>query len=286
MLEIAESIAHLIEQVASHFRVLQCPLNLFESGAALLPNTGLGSDGRAEQTVLDYAASKGLAVLANRPLNAMPVRPGSRGGIVRLAGVSVEPESIDFTAQREKVAALEETYQRELAPHVPHAGQGLAPKEYFTWSEELAKIRPHLDGLEHWEQVEHQMVAPHLNQVVRALNQVLSGEQAERWEGWRDRYLPELLRLLKSLKGEAAERSRRRVERISEAITPLLPLSIARSPLSQKALRVVMSTPGVTCVLNGMRTRIYVDDSFGTLRGTLLPNVRPLYDAARQIQWS
>ena len=286
MLEIAESTARQMEQTPSHFRVLQCPLNLFESGAALLPNTGLTGDGRGEQTVLDYAASKGIAVLVNRPLNAMPVRPGSRGGIVRLAEVALEPESIDFTAQRETVAALEETYQRELAPHVPHAGQGLAPKEYFTWSQELAKIRPHLDGLEHWEQVEHQMVAPHLNQVVRALNQVLSGEPAERWEGWRDRYLPELLRFLKSLKGEATERSRLRAERISKAITPLLPPSIARAPLSQKALLVVMNTPGVTCVLNGMRTRTYVEDSFGTVRGTLLPNIRPVYEAARQIQWS
>jgi hypothetical protein len=247
----------------------------------LLPNTGL--DGG--QTVLDHATAKGIAVLANRPLNAMPTRPESRGGIVRLAEVPVEPESIDFAAQQATVAALEATYQRELAPHVPLAGQGLDPKEYFTWSVELAKIRPHLDGLEHWDQVEHQMIAPHLNQVVRALNQVLTGERAEQWEAWRDRYLPELLRLLRSLKGEAAQRSRLRVERISATITPFMPPSMAHVPLSQKALGVVMSTPGVTSVLNGMRTPTYVEDSFGTLRGALLPNVRPIYEAARRIQW-
>ena len=155
ILEIADTAAREAGQASSHFQVLQCPLNLFESGAVFLPNTGLGGG----QTVLDHATAKGIAVLANRPLNAMPTRPESRGGIVRLAEVPVEAESIDFAAQQATVAALEATYQRELAPHVPHAGQGLDPKEYFTWSVELAKIRPHLDGLEHWEQVEHQMVA-------------------------------------------------------------------------------------------------------------------------------
>jgi aryl-alcohol dehydrogenase-like predicted oxidoreductase len=281
MLEIAEAAARQLGQDSSHFQVLQCPLNLFESGAVLSANTGLNNG----QTVLDHAVAKGIAVLANRPLNAMPARSESRGGIVRLAEVPLEPESTDFAAQQETVAALEAAYQRELAPHVPHAGQGLDPKEYFTWSVELAKIRPHLDGLEHWDQVEHQMVAPHLNQVVRALNQVLTGERAEQWEGWRDRYLPELLRLLRSLKGEAAQRSRLRVERVSASMASFLPPSMAQTPLSQKALRVVMSSAGVTSVLNGMRTRAYVEDSFDTLRGALLPNVRPIYEAARRIQW-
>ncbi|MEX5214405.1 MAG: DUF255 domain-containing protein [Nitrospiraceae bacterium] len=280
MLEIADTAAREAGQAAGHFRVLQCPLNLFESGSVLLPNTGHGG----EQTVLNCAAAAGVAVLANRPLNAMPNRQKSRGGIVRLADVPLESESIDFAGQREVVAALEALYQREVAPHVPHAGQGLDPKEYFTWSTELAKIRPHLDGLEHWEQVEHQMVAPHLNQVVRALNQVLVGERAEPWEAWRDRYLPELLRLLRSLKGEAATRSRLRTDLITAAINPLLPPSMVQAPLSQKALRVVMSTPGVTAVLNGMRTKAYVEDSFATLRGTLFPQVTSIYEAASRIE--
>ena len=282
MLEMAEAAARQLGLDASHFQVLQCPLNLFESGAVLLPNTGLGGG----QTVLDHAIAKGIAVLANRPLNAMPARPESSGGIVRLAEVPLEPESIEFAAQQETVAALEATYQQELAPHVPHAGEGLNPKEYFTWSQELAKIRPQLDGLEHWEQVEHQMIAPHLNQVVRALNQVLTGERAEQWEAWRDRYLPELLRLLTSLKHEAATRSRLRVERISGAIASCLPSALAQASLSKKALLIVMSTAGVTSVLNGMRTQAYVEDSFDTLRRAFLPNVYPIYEAARRIRWS
>jgi aryl-alcohol dehydrogenase-like predicted oxidoreductase len=52
---------------AHRFRVLQLPMNLFESGAALEPNTG--PDGK--RTALEEAAAAGLAVLVNRPLNAL-----------------------------------------------------------------------------------------------------------------------------------------------------------------------------------------------------------------------
>ncbi|HUD71022.1 MAG TPA: aldo/keto reductase, partial [Dongiaceae bacterium] len=50
-----------------HFKVLQLPMNLFESGAALEKNTG--PDGGS--TALEAAAAAGLAVLATRPHNAI-----------------------------------------------------------------------------------------------------------------------------------------------------------------------------------------------------------------------
>jgi hypothetical protein len=49
------------------FRVLQLPMNLFETGAALEPNTGPGGG----STALEAAAAAGLGVLVNRPLNAI-----------------------------------------------------------------------------------------------------------------------------------------------------------------------------------------------------------------------
>ena len=49
------------------FRVLQLPMNLFETGAALEPNTG--PDGGS--TALEAATEAGLGVLVNQPLNAI-----------------------------------------------------------------------------------------------------------------------------------------------------------------------------------------------------------------------
>ncbi|WP_447980536.1 aldo/keto reductase [Candidatus Nitrospira bockiana] len=256
-----------------HFAVLELPLNLLESGAVLTANTGPD----ASRTVLELAESEHVAVLVNRPLNAIP-----RGGpMIRLAALPVEPRQVVFEAQQEKVAALESEYRRELAPRVQTGGQGTPAEEYFTWAVELAKIRPQVQSLEHWEHVESQMIAPHLHQVLRALSQHFTGDVAERWEQWRDRYLPELILLLKELKREATLKSLDKTRRISEILDPLLPESRRREPLSRKALWVVASTPGVTSVLNGMRTPAYVADSTSILSWPPLPAVRPIYEALR-----
>ena len=242
-----------------HFAVLQCPMNLYESGAALTPNTGA----RDSLTPLALAQQEQLVVLVNRPLNAMP---GRGGGMMRLADVPVEAPAVSFQDQRERVSKLEEQYRREIAPGVQHSGQGMLPSDFFNWAEELAKIRDQVQGLEHWEQIEHQMIAPHVNQVLRALSHMLTGQAAERWEDWRDAYVPELLALLKEVRREAAERSRKRSASVVQRLDPLLPADRRTESLSRKALWVLASTPGVTCVLNGMRTVPYVEDSLKVMQ--------------------
>ena len=149
--------------------------------------------------------------------------PSQRGGVVRLADVPAQSLEVEFDAQRQKVARLEEEYRKELAPAVAHSGQGMVPSDFFRWAEELGRIRTQIQGLEHWEQIEQQMIAPHVNQVMRALSEAFTGTVAEQWESWRDRYVPELLTLLKALQWEAAERSRLRAEELHRTLNPLLP---------------------------------------------------------------
>jgi hypothetical protein len=137
--------------------------------------------------------------------------------------------------------------------------------------------------LEHWEQIEHQMIAPHLNQVLQAIPRMVEGLAAEQWEGWRDRYVPHLLALLGNLRREAAEKSRARTQRVTAAMDALLPPSKQRETLSRKALWVLTSTPGVTCVLNGMRTPRYVEDSMAVLGWKPLDNPEAIYRAMRHM---
>ncbi|MEW6247740.1 MAG: aldo/keto reductase [Nitrospirota bacterium] len=257
-----------------HFRVVQCPMNLYEAGALLTPNTGPEN----RLTLLELAREEGIAVMVNRPLNAIPAKGG---GIVRLADLPLEAQEVSFDEQRKRVADLEQEYRRDIAPHVPHGGQGTAPADYFAWADQLAQIRPRVQGLEHWEQIEAQMIAPHVDQVLRALGTLLTGTQAERWEVWRDRYVPELLALLKEMRREATERSRATTAAIARAIDPLLPEERRKESLSRKALWIVASTPGVTCVLNGMRTTAYVEDALGVLQWSPLADVRQVYRAVR-----
>ena len=67
--EIAETI-----RSDHHFRVIECPCNLFEAGAITRTNQPGG------ESLLEFAVKTGLAVLINRPLNAI-----QGNGIIRLA---------------------------------------------------------------------------------------------------------------------------------------------------------------------------------------------------------
>jgi len=275
MLEAAQAAASSTGSSIHHFKVLQCPMNLFESGALLTPNTGLGK----KQTVLELTQAEGLAVLVNRPLNAIPAKGG---GMVRLAELPVEPETGSFETHRDKLSDLEQEYQRDIAPQIKNPGQGLPPEDYFRWAEELVRLRPLVQNLEHWEQIESQMIAPHINQVLRALTHHLTGEVGDRWQVWRERYLPELVACLRVMRREATVKSRERTAAIARLIDPMLPESERKESLSRKALWVLTSTQGVTCVLNGMRTKAYVEDSLAVLHKVPLPDVRQIYEAMRR----
>ncbi|MFZ3013415.1 MAG: hypothetical protein WA045_06880, partial [Nitrospira sp.] len=217
-----------------------------------------------------------IAVLVNRPLNAM-MTPNR---MLRLADLPLEDPPIDIDQQLSTVGALEQEYRTTLAPNIPSSGTETAPAEYFNWSAELHRIHPQIQGLEHWEQIEHHMIAPQINQVLQLLTRQLSGDGAEQWERWRQRYIPELLTLLRGFRCEAILRSQAQTERVARTIDPLLPASHHTASLSRKMLWLLTSTPGVTCVLNGMRTPTYVEDSLAILRWEPIRETQPIYEAA------
>jgi aryl-alcohol dehydrogenase-like predicted oxidoreductase len=158
----------------------------------------------------------------------------------------------------------------------------MAPADFFTWAVELTRVRSQIQGLEHWEQIEHHLIAPHVNQVMQALSRQLTGPAAEQWEAWRDRYVPQLLTLLGGLRREATERSREKTGLVSAALDPLLPEARRGESLSRKALWVLASTPGVTCVLNGMRSPAYADDSLAVMGWESLTGVRQIFENIAQ----
>jgi aryl-alcohol dehydrogenase-like predicted oxidoreductase len=70
---------------------------------------------------------------------------------------------------------------------------------------------------------------------------------------------------------------------ISATIDPLLPETRRGENLSRKALWALTSTKGVSCVLNGMRTPTYVDDSLGVLCWPPLTDAVPIYQAVARL---
>jgi aryl-alcohol dehydrogenase-like predicted oxidoreductase len=65
---------------------------------------------------------------------------------------------------------------------------------------------------------------------------------------------------------------------VEDVLDPLLPAERRGESLSRKALWVAASVPGVSAVLNGMRTPAYVDDALGVLAWPPLPEAVRLLD--------
>ncbi|MFB3122604.1 MAG: hypothetical protein ACE10H_10490, partial [Candidatus Binatia bacterium] len=135
-----------------------------------------------------------------------------------------------------------------------------------------------------WQHIEGQMILPQITHLLSALDKNLEGDLEPVWQSWRGRYMDELGKLLAEFHRQAASKSQRQSMPVSAAIDPLLPAERRAESLSRKALWVLASTPGVSCVLNGMRTSAYVDDSLGILSWPPLGEVIPIYQAIQGLR--
>jgi aryl-alcohol dehydrogenase-like predicted oxidoreductase len=255
-----------------HFRVLELPMNLLEPGALLEKNNGEARD----RSVLEAAHAQGVAVLVNRPLNAFV-----DDTLVRLTNPPELAEGPPLDLQLQRVAELEAEFRGRFAPMLRTASGGPAPASFFNWAEQLPKVPARAQSYAEWHELEERAILPRIGQLVSALDSAFGGGEGEPWQQWRDRYLPELEKLLLAFRRRAADRSAARATQISRAIDPALPEPFRGRPLSQKALLALLSAPGVTSVLVGMRRRGYVDDALGVMAAPLLEDTEAVFSAAR-----
>lgn len=140
-----------------HFRVVEFPLNLLETGAVLRKNQPSG------QSLLEFSQSQKLGVLINRPLNAIV---GDR--LVRLAENHYVGDGVTQARRfRDKVAAVDEDWssaetlsQTALRAIRSTAGitavlVGMRAKEYVE--DVLAELRrscPVASRVDSWQKVE------------------------------------------------------------------------------------------------------------------------------------
>lgn len=234
-----------------HFKVLQIPMNLFESGGALQRNTG-PEDG---ETALEAAAATGLTVLINRPLNAFV-----DGRLVRVADVPLPPPGPPLEATRASLAALLEEHQKRFAAALPPEGAEAA-EQLEQLVEQVAGLAEEIDDHQHWEQIAQQYVIPRVNMLIGALARSIPREHEADWRAWWARCLPCLDDLTAEVARRAAIAGAGTPRSIAAMIDPLFPAARRQESLSRKALWLLCSTPGVSCVLVGMRRSEYVEDA-------------------------
>ena len=239
--EIAESLSS-----KHHFRLIQLPMNLFETGGVTETNQSIG------QSVVQFARDQKLGVLINRPLNAI-----IDNRLIRLAEVqAVQAASPEEISQRlDELIHSEELLQHKILPEL-----SLTPSlqaqvvEHIALGGVLKQQWSNFGSFERWQELRSYYFAPRIRGVVQFLEQQAS---LTPWIRSHQEILEAAFRAISSVYQEqAAEHAAQIKARVSSADADWA----EAATLSQTALRALRSTLGITTVLVGMRQESYVDD--------------------------
>lgn len=235
-----------------HFRVVQLPLNLYENGCALeLNNAGLSA--------IDFCRREGLGVLINRPLNAF-----FNNQMIRLADFLPpgqhfpELAKLDFLVRplREAEQSLVNQFQ---APLLSGSDSGFADL--------ILQIVPQVRTAAHWDWVIERYLAPPLQRWLEDCRRNYQGNDF--WGKWEEQFFQTIRDVLEKIERHLLLQQ----QEVSDQIRTLLEKSgypQSQASLSQIAMNLLLNLDGVSCVLNGMRRKDYVNDALGT---TDLPRV-------------
>ncbi|MGB8955177.1 MAG: aldo/keto reductase [Tumebacillaceae bacterium] len=238
-----------------HFRVIQLPMNLFETGGVTEKNQ---SEGRS---VIAFAKSKGIGVLINRPLNAFV-----GNALVRLADVEVGevPEVASFVQQlAQQEAELKGTLFPNLNEKVAdQLSAGVLLQEHWR----------SFSSLEHWQEVVGQFLVPTVQSGIRALLQETDAQ------AWVQGYVAKVNETLQAVTAHYKRQEAERADAIKQQVAEADAEWAAADGLSGMAVRALRLTEGVACVLVGMRQERYVED-------VLLELKQPVEVRDREASW-
>jgi aryl-alcohol dehydrogenase-like predicted oxidoreductase len=223
-----------------HFALIQFPFNLYEPGAAFEENNG-------GKTVLDYARAKNLGTLINRPLNAFAKRR-----LIRLA---------DFPAHtdRDVVAGFKDAMNEATALEAayPTDAKNLVPARQIAWGHITRENFERLADLDTWKSFLAYRVEPSLQDAFEKL------EEHSEFEKWVSDYRNASVRLFEAITVYLESQASVQSDKIAGMLDHLSPALQTSPTLSQKAIRLYRSIPGIDCVLVGMRQAHYVKDVMG-----------------------
>lgn len=239
-----------------HFRVVQLPANLYESGVVLTANQPDGS------TVLDVARRHDLGVMINRPLNAF-----HNNRLIRLAD-TLPGKEVPSPILQQATADVREA-EAAVPPGEPALIGHLKP--LLVVGELIEANLPFISGREQWHDVVNYYVLP---RVERVLHLVAHSSQPDVGT-WQMRYEGAIRHLLATLEQHFRRISQVFNESLTQAVDAVLPADRRSLSLSQKAIVMLRSVPGIDVVLVGMRQEAYVDDVLGALA------IPPIPDAER-----
>jgi aryl-alcohol dehydrogenase-like predicted oxidoreductase len=239
-----------------HFRIIQFPMNLLETGAALTANQP------ESRSLLEVAAVHGLAVMINRPLNAFS------GNVLFRLAEPAEPERLAdhlITARIDAVGGSEARFWRRMLPSLEIAdGLKLRLKEQLCIADTLKHYWRNFSSYERWRQTRDGNFYPRIQGVMAFLQPLSAGNpELLKWISSHEAALGEVFEAIGSFYAELAGR---RVTELKRALSAADSDWAAPGTLSQKAVRALRTTAGISAVLVGMRHPDYVEDVLEELR--------------------
>jgi len=251
-----------------HFSLAQMPFNLLEPGAVLEVNQPGG------KSALAFAVQKDLGVLINRPLNAF-----AAGRLLRLADLP-QTERMDTNAVIAKIRLLQKSetqFWRKILPglDIPQALK-VQLKQQNDVGDNLKHYWKNFGSYENFRQAQKGMFRPRIQGVLDFLvPHAQENEELARWMTSHPVCLEEACDAVGSIYVEEAARM---LNRIRYAVNDADSDWEKPGTLSQKAIRSLRSTAGVSVVLVGMRREAYVED-------VLIELKRPMAQKDRRDSW-
>jgi aryl-alcohol dehydrogenase-like predicted oxidoreductase len=240
LVEIAERIA-TENGARHHFEVIQFPFNLFEPEAALEENN-------AGRTLIDFAKSKGLATMVNRPLNSF-----REDGMVRLADFPHHGKRDivgDFKNAMTHATALE----AQLLGRLKETRNTPLSAREIAWGHIIRENFERLSDIDTWKSFLAYRARPLLQASLKTLS--ASPEHV----AWVEQYRSASDALFEAVTAYLEQQASLISDRIAGQLDHLCPELGEFPTLSQKVIRLYLSVPGIDCVLVGMRQNPYVED--------------------------
>ena len=261
--EIAESIS------ADHsFRMVQMPFNLLEPKAVLEVNQPAG------RSVLAFAGAKGLGVLINRPLNAF-----AANRLIRLADLP-QSRRLQTNEVIEKIRRLVKSETRLWKKIIPGLdiprGLRIRLKQQNEIGDHLKHYWKNFGSYENFRQAQKGTFWPRVQGVLDFL--APHAAESEDLAMWLDSHPVRLEEAFEAVGSIYIEEAARVLNRIRYAVNDADPFWAQQGTLSQKAIRTLRSTTGVSVVLVGMRRDAYVEDVLTELK-------RPAQQKERHASW-
>jgi hypothetical protein len=254
-----------------HFKFIELPFNLIESGALFEKNQMNDT-----KTVLELAKEKGINVLINRPLNAITSK-----GLVRLADFELsEITEGDISKKLQYVLLLEDDLLKEKLANINIPGDDFKILEsLLTFGKVIDENWKSFGSIENFNDFIEHYFSPRIDYLVEYFDEHISDDYS--LESFNN-YMQEIFNIINAVSGYYKNFANKRNHFFHSIINDICGSKYHNLTLSQKSVLLINSIDGVSCTLIGARKEKYVDDIISTLSYDKIENAGDIFLKIRE----